>query len=168
MLQGEPNFCITNMVIGTFTTSLAATGIAEHVGKGMGVCSHRRIQCCWLDGYLSRTTRKESSIRIVGGKKLRGSRGSPSGLHGSRGSVSSHGGVIFVTGIMMASLGIFVNRLGRETFHCSNGAPGSFSCGSITRQGWIPSLKMAAGHGIYELRNDGFQGILFTANSHRQ
>src|SRR3989475_582812 len=53
MYKGEPNFLYHNNGDGTFTDVSAATGIAEHIGKGMGVAIADYNGDGWMDIFVA-------------------------------------------------------------------------------------------------------------------
>src|SRR6266850_166375 len=152
---------------GTFTDVSAATGIAEHIGKGMGVAIADYNGDGWMDIFVANDKERNFLFRNRGGKSFE--------------EVGVESFVAFTEdGIPVSSMGVdfrdwnndgkpslFVTALGRETFPLfRNEGTGSFSVDTYKAGIGFPSLKMSGwGNGIYDFDNDGFKD-LFTANSH--
>jgi enediyne biosynthesis protein E4 len=167
MYKGEPNFLYHNNGDGTFTDVSAATGIAEHIGKGMGVAIADYNDDGWMDIFVANDKERNFLFKNLGGKSFE--------------EVGVESFVAFPEdGIPVSSMGVdfrdwnndgkpslFVTALGRETFPLfRNEGTGSFSVDTYKAGIGFPSLKMSGwGNGIYDFDNDGFKD-LFTANSH--
>ena len=167
MYKGEPNFLYHNNGDGTFTDVSAATGIAEHIGKGMGVAIADYNGDGWMDIFVANDKERNFLFKNRGGKSFE--------------EVGVESFVAFTEdGIPVSSMGVdfrdwnndgkpslFVTALGRETFPLfRNEGTGSFSVDTYKAGIGFPSLKMSGwGNGIYDFDNDGFKD-LFTANSH--
>src|SRR6266567_1714949 len=167
MYKGEPNFLYHNNGDGTFTDVSAATGIAEHIGKGMGVAIADYNGDGWMDIFVANDKERNFLFKNHGGKSFE--------------EVGVESFVAFTEdGIPVSSMGVdfrdwnndgkpslFVTALGRETFPLfRNEGPGSFSVDTYKAGIGFPSLKMSGwGNGIYDFDNDGFKD-LFSANSH--
>ena len=167
MYKGEPNFLYHNNGDGTFTDVSAATGIAEHIGKGMGVAIADYNGDGWMDIFVANDKERNFLFKNHGGKSFE--------------EVGVESFVAFTEdGIPVSSMGVdfrdwnndgkpslFVTALGRETFPLfRNEGTGSFSVDTYKAGIGFPSLKMSGwGNGIYDFDNDGFKD-LFTANSH--
>jgi hypothetical protein len=167
MYKGEPNFLYHNNGDGTFTDVSAATGIAEHIGKGMGVAIADYNDDGWMDIFVANDKERNFLFKNRGGKSFD--------------EVGVESFVAFTEdGIPVSSMGVdfrdwdndgkpslFVTALGRETFPLfRNEGTGFFSVDTYKAGIGFPSLKMSGwGNGIYDLDNDGFKD-LFTVNSH--
>jgi hypothetical protein len=167
MYKGEPNFLYHNNGDGTFTDVSAATGIAEHIGKGMGVAIADYNDDGWMDIFVANDKERNFLFKNHGGKSFD--------------EVGVESFVAFTEdGIPVSSMGVdfrdwnndgkpslFVTALGRETFPLfRNEGTGFFSVDTYKAGIGFPSLKMSGwGNGIYDFDNDGFKD-LFTANSH--
>jgi len=167
MYKGESNFLYHNNGDGTFTDVSAATGIAEHIGKGMGVAIADYNDDGWMDIFVANDKERNFLFKNRGGKSFE--------------EVGVESFVAFTEdGIPVSSMGVdfrdwnndgkpslFVTALGRETFPLfRNEGTGSFSVDTYKAGIGFPSLKMSGwGNGIYDFDNDGFKD-LFTANSH--
>ena len=167
MYKGEPNFLYHNNGDGTFTDVSAATGIAEHIGKGMGVAIADYNGDGWMDIFVANDKERNFLFKNRGDKSFE--------------EVGVESFVAFTEdGIPVSSMGVdfrdwnndgkpslFVTALGRETFPLfRNEGTGSFSVDTYKAGIGFPSLKMSGwGNGIYDFDNDGFKD-LFTANSH--
>ena len=167
MYKGEPNFLYHNNGDGTFTDVSAATGIAEHIGKGMGVAIADYNGDGWMDIFVANDKERNFLFKNRGDKSFE--------------EVGVESFVAFTEdGIRVSSMGVdfrdwnndgrpslFVTALGRETFPLfRNEGTGSFSVDTYKAGIGFPSLKMSGwGNGIYDFDNDGFKD-LFTANSH--
>ena len=167
LYKGQPNFLYHNNGDGTFTDVSAATGIAEHIGKGMGVAIADYNADGWMDIFVANDKERNFLFKNHGGKSFD--------------EVGVESFVAFTDdGIPVSSMGVdfrdwnndgkpslFVTALGRETFPLfRNEGTGSFSVDTYKAGIGFPSLKMSGwGNGIYDFDNDGFKD-LFTANSH--
>jgi len=63
MYKGEPNFLYHNNGDGTFTDVSATTGIAEHIGKGMGVAIADYNADGWMDIFVANDKERNFSIQ---------------------------------------------------------------------------------------------------------
>jgi len=167
MYKGEQNFLYHNNGDGTFTDVSAATGIAEHIGKGMGVAIADYNDDGWMDIFVANDKERNFLFKNREGKSFE--------------EVGVESFVAFTEdGIPVSSMGVdfrdwnndgkpslFVTALGRETFPLfRNEGTGSFSVDTYKAGIGFASLKMSGwGNGIYDFDNDGFKD-LFTANSH--
>jgi hypothetical protein len=167
MYKGEQNFLYHNNGDGTFTDVSAATGIAEHIGKGMGVAIADYNGDGWMDIFVANDKERNFLFKNREGKSFE--------------EVGVESFVAFTEdGIPVSSMGVdfrdwnndgkpslFVTALGRETFPLfRNEGTGSFSVDTYKAGIGFASLKMSGwGNGIYDFDNDGFKD-LFTANSH--
>jgi enediyne biosynthesis protein E4 len=167
MYKGEQNFLYHNNGDGTFTDVSAATGIAEHIGKGMGVAIADYNGDGWMDIFVANDKERNFLFKNREGKSFE--------------EVGVESFVAFTEdGIPVSSMGVdfrdwnndgkpslFVTALGRETFPLfRNEGTGFFSVDTYKAGIGFASLKMSGwGNGIYDFDNDGFKD-LFTANSH--
>ena len=167
MYKGEQNFLYHNNGDGTFTDVSAATGIAEHIGKGMGVAIADYNGDGWMDIFVANDKERNFLFKNREGKSFE--------------EVGVESFVAFTEdGIPVSSMGVdfrdwnndgkpslFVTALGHETFPLfRNEGTGSFSVDTYKAGIGFASLKMSGwGNGIYDFDNDGFKD-LFTANSH--
>ena len=167
MYKGEQNFLYHNNGDGTFTDVSAATGIAEHIGKGMGVAIADYNGDGWMDIFVANDKERNFLFKNREGKSFE--------------EVGVESFVAFTEdGIPVSSMGVdfrdwnndgkpslFVTALGRETFPLfRNEGTGSFSVDTYKAGIGFASLKMSGwGNGIYDFDNDSFKD-LFTANSH--
>ena len=167
MYKGEQNFLYHNNGDGTFTDVSAATGIAEHIGKGMGVAIADYNDDGWMDIFVANDKERNFLFKNREGKSFE--------------EVGVESFVAFTEdGIPVSSMGVdfrdwnndgkpslFVTALGHETFPLfRNEGTGSFSVDTYKAGIGFASLKMSGwGNGIYDFDNDSFKD-LFTANSH--
>jgi len=128
MYKGEPNFLYHNNGDGTFTDVSAATGVAEHIGKGMGVAIADYNDDGWMDIFVANDKERNFLFKNRAGKSFE--------------EVGVESFVAFTEdGIPVSSMGVdfrdwnndgkpslFVTALGRETFPLfRNEGTGSFS-----------------------------------------
>ncbi|GAC1703169.1 MAG: CRTAC1 family protein [Candidatus Acidiferrum sp.] len=164
--EGEPNMLFHNNGDGTFTDVSVQTGIAEHIGKGMGVAIGDFNGDGWMDIFVANDKARNFLFRNRKGKGFD--------------EVGVESFVAFTDdGIPVSSMGVdfrdwdnnnkpgfFVTALGGETFPLfRNEGSETFSVdtykaglgfSSIKRSGW--------GAGIHDFDNDGYKD-LFTADS---
>ena len=165
--KGEPNFLYHNNGDGTFTDVSAATGIAEHIGKGMGVAIADYNADGWMDIFVANDKERNFLFKNREGKSF-DEVGVESFVAFTEDGIPVSGmGVDFRDWINDGKPSLFVTALGRETFPLfRNEGTGSFSVDTYKAGIGFPSLKMSGwGNGIYDFDNDGFKD-LFTANSH--
>ena len=165
--KGEPNFLYHNNGDGTFTDVSAATGIAEHIGKGMGVAIADYNADGWMDIFVANDKERNFLFKNHGGKSFDEVGVESFVAFTEDGIPVSSMGVDFRDWINDGKPSLFVTALGRETFPLfRNEGTGSFSVDTYKAGIGFPSLKMSGwGNGIYDFDNDGFKD-LFTANSH--
>jgi hypothetical protein len=167
MYKGEPNFLYHNNGDGTFTDVSAATGIAEQIGKGMGVAIADYNGDGWMDIFVANDKERNFLFKNHGGKSFEEVGVESFVAFTEDGIPVSSMGVDFRDWINDGKPSLFVTALGRETFPLfRNEGTGSFSVDTYKAGIGFPSLKMSGwGNGIYDFDNDGFKD-LFTANSH--
>jgi hypothetical protein len=167
MYEGQPNILYHNNGDGTFTDVSVATGIAKHIGKGMGVAIADYNDDGWMDVFVANDNERNFLFKNLGGKGFD--------------EVGVESFVAFTEdGIPVSSMGVdfrdwnndgkpslFVTALGRETFPLfRNEGAGFFSVDTYKAGIGFASLGMSGwGNGIYDFDNDGFKD-LFSANSH--
>src|ERR1700688_2180872 len=167
MYKGEPNFLYHNNGDGTFTDVSAATGIAEHIGKGMGVAIADYNGDGWMDIFVANDKERNFLFKNRGGKSFE--------------EVGVESFVAFTEdGIPVSSMGVdfrdwnndgkpslFVTALGGETFPLyRNDGQGLFSIETYPAGIGFASFRMSGwGAGIDDFDNDGYKD-LFSANSH--
>ncbi|MCW5980254.1 MAG: CRTAC1 family protein [Bryobacteraceae bacterium] len=167
MYTGLPNILYRNDGNGKFTDVSASTGIAEHIGKGMGMAVADYDNDGYMDIFVGNDTERNFLFR-----NERGARFSEVGVEA---------GVAFgEDGIPISSMGVdfrdvnndglpdvSISALASETFPLFlNSKHGYFNdatyrsgigTSSLTTSGW--------GNGIFDFDNDGFKDI-FTAGCH--
>jgi enediyne biosynthesis protein E4 len=165
--EGQPNILYHNNGDGTFTDVSAVTGIAKHIGKGMGVAIADYNDDGWMDIFVANDNERNFLFKNLGGKGFD--------------EVGVESLVAFTEdGIPVSSMGVdfrdwnndgrpslFVTALGRETFPLfRNEGTGFFSADTYKAGMGFATLAMSGwGNGIYDFDNDGFKD-LFSANSH--
>src|SRR6266849_4204208 len=152
---------------GKLTDVTAATGIAEHIGKGMGVAIADYNADGWMDIFVANDKERNFLFKNRGGKGFDEVGVESFVAFTEDGIPVSSMGVDFRDWINDGKPSLFVTALGRETFPLfRNEGTGSFSVDTYKAGIGFPSLKMSGwGNGIYDFDNDGFKD-LFTANSH--
>src|SRR5258708_16001206 len=70
MYKGEPNFLYHNNGDGTFTDVSAATGIAEHIGKGKGVAIADYNDDGWMDIFVANDKERNFLFKNRAGKSF--------------------------------------------------------------------------------------------------
>src|SRR5216683_1368173 len=167
MYEGQPNILYHNNGDGTFTDVSVQTGIAKHIGKGMGVAIADYNDDGWMDIFVANDNERNFLFKNLGGKGFD--------------EVGVESFVAFTEdGIPVSSMGVdfrdwnndgrpslFVTALGRETFPLfGNEGTGFFSVDTYKAGMGFATLGMSGwGNGIYDFDNDGFKD-LFSANSH--
>jgi hypothetical protein len=167
LYEGEPNFLFHNNGDGTFTDVSAATGIAQHIGKGMGVAIADYNHDGWMDIFVANDKERNFLFRNRGGKGFDEVGVESFVAFTEDGLPVSSMGVDFRDWINDGNPGVFVTALGRETFPLfRNEGAGTFSVDTYKAGLGFSTLKMSGwGNGIYDFNNDGYKD-LFTANSH--
>jgi hypothetical protein len=167
LYDGEPNMLFHNNGDGTFTDVSASTGIAQQIGKGMGVAVADYDEDGWTDIFVAND--KERNFLF---KNRRGKGFDEVGVESftaftDNGIPVSSMGVDFRDVDNNGRPSIFVTALGGETFpFFRNEGTGTFSVDTFPSGIGFPSLIMSGwGNGIFDFDNDGYKD-LFTANSH--
>src|SRR5713101_6879185 len=165
--KGEPNFLYHNNGDGTFTDVSAATGIAEHIGKGMGVAIADYNADGWMDIFVANDNQRNFLFKNRGGKGF-DEVGVEAGVaYTEDGIPVSSMGVDFRDYRNDGRPGIFITALGGETFPLyRNEGNGLFNMDTNPANIGFPTYKMSGwGAGIVDFSNDGYKD-LFSANSH--
>ncbi|MCU1315006.1 MAG: hypothetical protein JWN63_328 [Candidatus Acidoferrum typicum] len=167
LYKGEPNILYHNNGDGTFTDVSEATGIARHVGKGMGVAIADYDGDGWTDIFVANDNERNFLF-----KNRRGQGFDEVGVESfvaytDDGVPVSSMGVDFRDWSNSGRPGLFVTALGGETFPLfRNEDHGIFTMATYESGIGFASFKMSGwGAGIYDLDNDGYKD-LFSANSH--
>lgn len=166
LYEGEPNFLFHNNGDGTFTDVSTATGIAQHIGKGMGVAIADYNHDGWMDIFVANDKERNFLFRNRGGKGFDEVGVESFVAFTEDGLPVSSMGVDFRDWTNDGNPGVFVTALGRETFPLfRNEGTGTFSVDTYKAGLGFSTLKMSGwGNGIYDFDNDGYKD-LFTANS---
>jgi len=167
LYMGEPNILYHNNGDGTFTDVSEATGIARHVGKGMGVAIADYDGDGWTDIFVANDNERNFLF-----KNRRGQGFDEVGVESfvaytDDGVPVSSMGADFRDWSNSGRPGLFVTALGGETFPLfRNEDHGIFTMATYESGIGFASFKMSGwGAGIYDLDNDGYKD-LFSANSH--
>ena len=161
LYQGLPNSLYHNNGDGTFTDVSGSSGIAAHIGKGMGVAFADYDQDGDLDVFVANDTEPNFLFNNRGGGRFE--------------EVASRAGVAFnEDGRPLSSMGadfrdvdndgredIFVSALAKETFPLfRNLGKGRFA--DVTRRSLLGKLTMDASGwstGVFDFNNDGHKDI---------
>jgi hypothetical protein len=168
MYKGEPNLLYHNNGDGTFTDVSAATGIANHIGKGMGVAIADYDGDGWTDIFVANDNERNFLFKNRGGGRGFDEVGVESFVaYTDDGIPVSSMGVDFRDWSNTGRPSIFVTALGGETFPLFRNEDGKLFTMSTYESGiGFASFKMSGwGAGIYDFDNDGYKD-LFSANSH--
>jgi enediyne biosynthesis protein E4 len=167
LYKGEPNILYHNNGDGTFTDVSEATGIARHVGKGMGVAIADYDGDGWTDIFIANDNERNFLF-----KNRRGQGFDEVGVESfvaytDDGVPVSSMGADFRDWSNSGRPGLFVTALGGDTFPLfRNEDHGIFTMATYESGIGFASFKMSGwGAGIYDLDNDGYKD-LFSANSH--
>jgi len=167
LYQGEPNLLYHNNGDGTFTDVSAATGVSQHIGKGMGVAIADYDEDGWTDIFIANDNERNFLF-----KNRRGQRFDEVGVESfvaytDDGVPVSSMGVDFRDWNNSGRPGLFVTALGGETFPLFRNEDRKFFTMATYESGiGFASFKMSGwGAGIYDFDNDGYKD-LFSANSH--
>ena len=167
LYTGEPNILYHNNGDGTFTDVSESTGIAEQIGKGMGVAVADYDGDGWMDILVANDNQRNFLFKNRQGKGFD--------------EVGVEAGVAYTDdGVPVSSMGIdfrdfrndgrpgvFITALGGETFPLyRNDGNGLFTMETYPANIGFPTCQMSGwGAGIVDLNNDGYKD-LFSANSH--
>ena len=167
LYPGEPNILYHNNGDGTFSDVSESTGIAAHVGKGMGVAVADYDADGWMDIFVANDNERNFLFKNRRGKGFD--------------EVGVEAGVAYTDdGIPVSSMGVdfrdyrndgrpglFITALGGETFPVyRNEGNDLFTMDTYAANIGFPTYKMSGwGAGIVDFNNDGYKD-LFSANSH--
>jgi hypothetical protein len=167
LYQGEPNILYRNNGDGTFTDVSQSMGIAQHIGKGMGVAIADYNDDGWMDIFVANDNDRNFLFRNRGGKTFDEVGVEASVAYTDNGVPVSSMGVDFRDWDNSGRPGILVTALGGETFPLFHNDGNSwFSDDSYKAGIGFRSFQMSGwGAGIQDFDNDGYKD-LFTANSH--
>jgi hypothetical protein len=167
LYPGEPNILYHNNGDGTFTDVSDATGIADHVGKGMGVAVADYDADGWMDIFVANDNQRNFLFKNRRGKGF-DEVGVEAGVaYTDDGIPVSSMGVDFRDYRNDGRPGIFITALGGETFPLyRNEGNDLFTMDTYPANIGFPTYKMSGwGTGIVDFNNDGYKD-LFSANSH--
>lgn len=167
LYPGEANILYHNNGDGTFTDESVSMGIADQIGKGMGVAIADYDGDGWMDIFVANDNQRNFLFKNRKGKAF-DEIGVEAGVAYTQDGIPvSSMGVDFRDYRNDGKPGIFITALGGETFPLyRNEGNGFFSMDTYPSKIGFPTYKMSGwGAGIYDLDNDGFKD-LFSANSH--
>src|SRR6267154_1561197 len=167
LYPGEPNVLYHNNGDGTFTDVSKSTGIADQIGKGMGVAVADYDADGWMDIFVANDNQRNFLFKNRRGKGL-DEVGVEAGVaYTEDGIPVSSMGVDFRDYRNDGRPGIFITALGGETFPLyRNEGNDLFSMETYPANIGFSTYKMSGwGAGIVDLNNDGYKD-LFSANSH--
>jgi len=167
LYNGEPNILYHNNGDGTFTDVSASTGIANQIGRGMGVAIADYNGDGWMDIFVANDNERNFLFRNRGGKGFDEVGVEAAVAYTDDGVPVSSMGVDFRDWNNSGKPSLFVTALGGETFPLfHNEGDGFFSVDTYKSGIGFPSYKMSGwGAGIYDLNNDGYKD-LFSADAH--
>jgi hypothetical protein len=167
LYPGEPNILYHNNGDGTFTDVSQSMGVAQHIGKGMGVAIADYNDDGWMDIFVANDNNRNFLFRNRGGKTFDEVGVEASVAYTDNGVPVSSMGVDFRDWDNTGRPGILVTALGGETFPLfHNEGNGWFNDDSYKAGIGFRSFQMSGwGAGIQDFDNDGYKD-LFTANSH--
>jgi hypothetical protein len=167
LYEGEANMLFHNNGDGTFTDVSASTGIANQIGKGMGVAIADYDEDGWTDIFVANDKERNFLFRNRHGKGFDEVGVESFTAYTDNGIPVSSMGVDFRDVDNSGRPSLFVTALGGETFpFFRNEGNGFFSVDTFPSGIGFPSSIMSGwGDGIYDFDNDGNKD-LFTANSH--
>ena len=168
LYDGQPSFLYHNNGDGTFTDVSGPMGIAEHIGKGMGVAIADYNGDGWMDIFVANDKQPNFLFRNRGGGRGFDEVGVESAVaFNDDGLAISNMGVDFRDWNNDGLPGLFVTALGGESFPLfRNEGNGLFSAEDYKAGIGFQSMRMSGwGAGIYDFDNDGYKD-LFSANSH--
>ncbi|PYV55923.1 MAG: CRTAC1 family protein [Acidobacteria bacterium] len=167
LYPGEPNILYHNNGDGTFTDVSESTGIADHIGKGMGVAVADYDADGWMDIFVANDNQRNFLFKNLRGKGF-DEVGVEAGVaYTDDGIPVSSMGVDFRDYRNDGRPGIFITALGGETFPLyRNEGNDLFTMDTYPANIGFPTYKMSGwGTGIVDFNNDGYKD-LFSANSH--
>jgi enediyne biosynthesis protein E4 len=167
LYPGEPNILYHNNGDGTFTDVSKSTGIADQIGKGMGVAVADYDADGWMDIFVANDNQRNFLFKNRRGKGF-DEVGVEAGVaYTEDGIPVSSMGVDFRDYRNDGRPGIFITALGGETFPLyRNEGNDLFSMETYPANIGFSTYKMSGwGAGIVDLNNDGYKD-LFSANSH--
>jgi hypothetical protein len=167
LYPGEPNILYHNNGDGTFTDVSASTGIADQIGKGMGVAVADYDADGWMDIFVANDNQRNFLFKNRRGKGF-DEVGVEAGVaYTDDGIPVSSMGVDFRDYRNDGRPGIFVTALGGETFPLyRNEGNDLFNMDTYPANIGFSTFKMSGwGAGIVDFNNDGYKD-LFSANSH--
>ncbi len=167
MYKGEPNLLYHNNGDGTFTDVSAATGIANSIGKGMGVAIADYYGDGWTDIFVANDNERNFLFKNRHGQGFDEVGVESFVAYTDDGVPVSSMGVDFRDWTNSGRPGIFVTSLGGETFPLFRNEDGKLFTMATYESGiGFATFRMSGwGAGIYDLDNDGYKD-LFSANSH--
>lgn len=167
LYKGDANMLFHNNGDGTFTDVSAATGIADHIGKGMGVAIADYDGDGWMDIFVANDKERNFLFKNRKGKGFDEVGVETFTAFTDNGMSVSSMGADFRDVDNTGRPSIFVTALGGETFPLfRNEGTGTFSVDTYKAGIGLPSTIMSGwGTGIFDLDNDGYKD-LFSANSH--
>ena len=168
LYAGQPSFLYHNNGDGTFTDVSGPMGIAEHIGKGMGIAIADYNNDGWMDIFVGNDTMPNFLFRNRGSGRGFDEVGVESFVaFNDDGLAISNMGVDFRDWNNDGLPDLFVTALGGDSFPLfRNQGTGLFSTDDYKAGVGFQSVRMSGwGAGIYDFDNDGYKD-LFTANSH--
>jgi len=167
MYKGEPNLLYHNNGDGTFTDVSAATGIANSIGKGMGVAIADYDGDGWTDIFVANDNERNFLFKNRHGEGFDEVGVESFVAYTDDGVPVSSMGVDFRDWDNTGRPSVFVTALGGETFPLFRNEDGKlFTMASYESGIGFATFRMSGwGAGIYDLDNDGYKD-LFSANSH--
>ncbi len=167
LYPGEPNILYHNNGDGTFTDVSKSTGVADQIGKGMGVAVADYDADGWMDIFVANDNQRNFLFKNRRGKGF-DEVGVEAGVaYTEDGIPVSSMGVDFRDYRNDGRPGIFITALGGETFPLyRNEGNDLFNMDTYSANIGFSTYKMSGwGAGIVDLNNDGYKD-LFSANSH--
>jgi len=167
MYKGEPNLLYHNNGDGTFTDVSAASGIANSIGKGMGVAIADYDGDGWTDIFVANDNERNFLFKNRHGEGFDEVGVESFVAYTDDGVPVSSMGVDFRDWDNTGRPSVFVTALGGETFPLFRNEDGKlFTMASYESGIGFATFRMSGwGAGIYDLDNDGYKD-LFSANSH--
>ena len=165
--KGQPNILYHNNGDGTFTDVSESTGIAAHIGKGMGVAIADFNGDGWMDIFVANDNDRNFLFRNRAGHGFDEVAVESFVAYTENGVPVSSMGVDFRDWNNDGKPSLFVTALGGETFPLyRNEGNGFFRSETYAAGIGFRSYKMSGwGAGIQDFDNDGYKD-LFSANSH--